>query len=118
MKNYNSEVKKALQVIKEQCINNIPPEGDCSQCALYGYCGTDPHTWDIKIADLRLNCPHTKHCSAVVIAETEKGEAVRKLKRKVTDYEILRVERDFLENTLNTLCPDWKLKIVKDKGNV
>lgn len=114
MKNCNCEVKKALRVIKEQCISNIPPEGDCSDCALYGYCGTDPHTWDISAVDLKLDCPHTKHCSAVVLAETERDKALRKLRRQITDNEILRVERDFLESTLNNLCPDWKLKIVKD----
>lgn len=114
MKNYNNEVIKALRVIKEQCINNIPPEGDCSHCALYGYCVTVPNTWDIDTVDLQLNCPHTKHCSAVVLAETARDEALSKLKRQIADNEILRVQRDFLERTLNTLCPDWKLKCVED----
>lgn len=114
MKNYNDEVKNALRIIKEQCINNVPPDGDCRDCGLYGYCGTDPYTWDIDTVDLKLNCPHTKHCSAVVLAETEKQVALSKLKRQITDNEILRAERDLLESTLNNLCPDWKLKIIKE----
>lgn len=113
MKNYNEKVKNALRIIKGQCINNVPPEGDCSQCGLYGYCGTDPCTWNIDIVDLKLNCSHAKHCSAVVLAETERQEALSKLKRQITDYEILIAERDFLESTLNNLCPDWKLKIAR-----
>lgn len=115
MKKYNDEVKKALRVIKEQCINNIPPEGDCSQCGLYGYCGTDPCTWNIDTMDLQLNCPHTKHCSAVVLAETARDEALRKLRHQIADNEVLRIQRDSLEKTLNSLCPDWKAKISKTK---
>lgn len=114
MSNYNDDVKKALRVIKEQCINSIPPEGDCRDCGLYGFCGTDPYTWDIATVDFKLTCPHTKHCSAVVIAETEKQVALSKLRRQIADNEVLRKQRDSLEKTLNTLCPDWKLKIVKD----
>ena len=115
MSNYNNDVKKALRVIKEQCINNIPPEGDCRDCGLYGFCGTDPYTWNIATADLKLTCPHTKNCSSVVIAETKMREALSKLRRQIADNEVLRAQRDSLEATLNNLCPDWKSKIAKDK---
>lgn len=116
MGNYNNEVKNALRVIKAQCVNNVPPEGDCRSCSLYGYCGTEPYSWNVNTVDLKLVCPHTKHCSTVVLAETTRDEALRKLRRQIAENEVLREQRDCLEHTLDTLCPDWKLKISKDKA--
>lgn len=114
MQEHQRELKQALRVIKTHCLAINPLMSNCRDCELYSFCKTDPYSWDIKTVDFELSCVHEKHCSAVVLAETAKDEALSKLKRQITDNEILRVQRDFLEKTLDNLCPDWKLKCVED----